>query len=355
MKITEMRAQCLHNPIGLQESNPELSYILKPENHAEAEEGNIHIYQSRYRILAASKKELLYEDNGDLWDSGIIEQQETFGIVYKGKKLTSRQKVYWKVKVWDNEGNDIGWSDIAAWEMGLFKEDWNSKWIGQGDNYDGDKSMAPMFVCDFNVSQSEMEYARLYISGLGIFQAYLNGEKITENLFEPGESDATETVYYVTYDVTEMLRNGDNALGVILGNGQYTNFQFNPVMTNPDGTLHPLHRYQKNDGGFVKPGISGNKKLIAQLEITCKNGERVTAAASGESWRWTEGPVVFQNWYGGEDYDATREIPDWNIPGGCRKDWKPAVIMEAPKGRLMGREFLPINIMEKIPAKNVRR
>lgn len=355
MRIAEMRVQWLHNPIGLQELNPVLSYMLKAENSLEAEEGNIHTCQSRYRILVSSKKELLYEDNGDLWDSGIVEKQETFGIVYRGRKLSSRQKAYWKVKVWDNEGHAFQWSDISSWEMGLFNEDWNAKWIGQGDDYDGNKSAAPMFVCDFMANISNIKHARLYISGLGIFQAYLNGEKITENLFEPGECDATKTVYYVTYDVSEMLRNGDNALGVILGNGQYTNFQFNPVMTKPDGTLHPLHRYQKNDGGFVKPGISGNKKLIAQLEITYKSGERVTAAASGEGWRWTDGPVVFQNWYGGEDYDATREIPDWNIPGGLRNDWKPAVIMEAPKGRLMSREFLPIKIMERIPAKSVRR
>lgn len=355
MRIAEMRVQWLHNPIGLQELNPVLSYMLKPENSLKAEEENIHTCQSRYRILVSSKKELLYEDTGDLWDSGIVEKQETFGIVYKGRKLSSREKAYWKVKVWDNEGHASQWSDISSWEMGLFNEDWNAKWIGQGDDYDGSKSAAPMFVCDFMTNISNIKHARLYISGLGIFQAYLNGEKITENLFEPGECDATKTIYYVTYDVSEMLRNGDNALGVILGNGQYTNFQFNPVMTKPDGTLHPLHRYQKNDGGFVKPGISGNKKLIAQLEITYKNGERVTAAASGEGWRWTEGPVVFQNWYGGEDYDATREIPDWNIPGGLRNDWKPAVIMEAPKGRLMSREFLPIKIMERIPAKSVRR
>ena len=157
--------------------------------------------------------------------------------------------------------------------MGLFSEDWNGEWIGQGDDYDGDKSSSPMFVCDFTADISDIKHARLYISGLGIFQAYLNGEKISENLFEPGESDAAKTVYYVTYDVSEMLINGDNALGVILGNGQYTNFQYNPVMTNPDGTLNPAHRYQKNDGGFIKPGISGNKKLIAQLEITYKNEE----------------------------------------------------------------------------------
>ncbi len=355
MKITNMRVQCLSNPIGIQELNPVLSYTLKPEDLEKTEEGSIHICQSRYRILAASKKELLYDDIGDLWDSGTVEQQETFGIVYRGRKLSSREKAYWKVKVWDNEGHASCWSHISSWEMGLFSEDWNGEWIGQGDDYDGDKSSSPMFVCDFTADISDIKHARLYISGLGIFQAYLNGKKISENLFEPGESDAAKTVYYVTYDVSEMLINGDNALGVILGNGQYTNFQYNPVMTNPDGTLNPAHRYQKNDGGFIKPGISGNKKLIAQLEITYKNGERVTAVSSGKGWRWTEGPVVFQNWYGGEDYDSTKEIQDWNMPGGGRNGWKPAVIMASPKGRLIGREFLPIKIMEKIPAKSVRR
>lgn len=267
IKISKMRVQCLDNPLGIQETNPIFSYMLKAENTTEAMTENVHICQGKYRILAATEKELLNQDKGNLWDSGIVEQQETFGIAYKGEKLCSRKRYYWKVKVWDTAGNDIGWSDIAWWEMGLFEEDWSSKWIGQGDNYAGSREAAPMFVCDFNAKLSDVKHARLYISGLGIFKPYLNGRQITENLFEPGESDATKTVYYVTYDVSEMLREGDNALGVLLGNGQYTNFQFNPVMTYPDGTLHPAHRYQKNDGGFIKPGISGNKKCSGIVNL----------------------------------------------------------------------------------------
>jgi len=108
------------------------------------------------------------------------------------------------------------------------------------------------------------------------------------------------------------------------------------------------------DGLAASPGAATGKIYFTagKIEEAYKNGERVTAVSSGKGWRWTEGPVVFQNWYGGEDYDATKEIQDWNMPRGGRNGWKPAVIMASPKGRLIGREFLPIKIMEKIPAKS---
>ncbi len=349
IRIVEMRVQNLNAPLGIQTGNPVLSYRLEKIKDSGM------FRQGKYRVLAASSPELLREDEADLWDSGIVERQETFGIIYRGKALSAREIVYWKVKVWGRDGSDIGWSDISSWEMGLFPEDWQGEWIGQGEDYKGNKSAAPLFAYDFTAELENMMRARLYISGLGIFQAYLNGSKISDTYFDPGESDATKTVYYAVYDVSTLLREGKNVLGVILGNGQYTNFQINPVMTYPDGTLHPAHRYQKNDGGFVKPGISGNKKLKAQLEITYKSGKSVTAAVSDTDWKWKNGPVVFQNWYGGEDYDATLEIPDWNMPGGIREGWHPAVRMSAPMGKMIAQEFPPIRIMERIPAKSVRK
>lgn len=290
-----------------------------------------------------------------MWDSGVVKGQYPFGIVYGGKALCSRQRFWWKVRAWDQEEHDLGWSELSYWETGLFTEDWSAKWIGQGDGFSGDKAAAPMFACDFQASVCRIRHARLYISGLGLFHASLNGKVLADTLFDPGECDATKTVYYVTYDVTDLLQEGANTLGVLLGNGQYTNFQVNPVMRSSEGTLLEPHRYQKNDGGFVKPGIAGDKKLIAQLEITYENGERRIAAASDENWKWTESPVVFQNWYGGEDYDATAEQPGWDMPDGSRENWKQAVEMKAPDGRLTGREFPPIRIMERFMPEEVRR
>lgn len=355
IKITAMQIQNLDAPLGIQAKRPVMSYRIERMGVPGQEGQKKNIYQSKYRILAATGEDLLDKEYGDLWDSGIVESREAFGIVYQGEKLKSREIIYWKVKVWDQDGNDLGWSGNASWEMGLFEDDWQGQWIGQGEDYAGSKEAAPLFVCDFNAELADMKHARLYISGLGVFQASLNGRRIEETFFDPGECDATETVYYVTYNVSSMLKEGANVLGVVVGNGQYTNFQIDPVMTNPDGTLHPLHRYQKNDGGFVKPGISGNKKLIAQMEITYRDGRRVEAVLSGTDWKWKNGPVVFQNWYGGEDYDATMETKDWDKQDGSRDGWETAVIMDAPTGKLTAREFPPIQIVEKIPAQSVKK
>lgn len=350
MKIVNMRVQHMDSPLGIQTHNPVFDYMLE---RGEQDAGNL--CQGAYRLIVSSDKELLARDIGDLWDSGIVKQKESFNIVYRGKPLLSRSICYWKVKVWDSLGRDHGWSRTDSWEMGLYPHDWRGKWIGQGEDYNGDKSEAPLFACDFSMTFPSMKRARLYISGLGIFKAFLNGEELGGTLFDPGESDAAETVYYVTYDVGFMLRNGQNTLGVILGNGQYTNFQFDPVMTLPDGALSPKRRYQKNDGAYVKPGIAGDKKLIAQLEVTDDSGQWSVAAVSDESWKWSHGPYVFQNWYGGEDYDATAEIPDWNRPGGKRDNWKTAAVMDAPAGKLIAREFPPIQIMQTGKAEKATR
>lgn len=350
MKITTMHVQNMDSPLGIQTHNPVFDYVLEREAQDAAD-----LSQGAYRLLVSAERALLEREEGELWDSGIVRQREPFNIVYRGKPLPSRSVCYWKVKVWDNLGRDLGWSRTSSWEMGLFPQDWRGKWIGQGEDYGGDKSEAPLFACDFDVNLSSVKKARLYISGLGIFKAFLNGQELGETLFDPGESDAAKTVYYVTYDVGSLLRNGQNTLGVILGNGQYTNFQMDPVMTLPDGTLSPKHRYQKNDGAFVKLGIAGDKKLIAQLEIMDGSGRRYTAAVSDERWKWSHGPHVFQNWYGGEDYDATAEVPDWNSPAGDRQGWETAAVMRAPAGKLTAREFPPIKIMQTGSAAKVTK
>lgn len=349
MKIKKLKVQNLYEPLGIQSGHPLFSYLLDTKEKGQ--------YQSAYRILVASSKKLLAQDIGDMWDSGKNNKRENFGIIYKGCQLRSRQKVYWKVMVWDKDGRDIGWSDISEWEMGLLDEsDWQGKWIGQGDDYQGNKSSAPMFTCDFQaINLENMRYARLYISGLGLFTASMNGSELSDTLFDPGESDAGKTVYYVTYDITQFVSNGRNTLGVIVGNGQYTNFIVNPVMTLPDGTEAPEHRYQKNDGKILKPGIYGDKKIIAQAEIFYQDNHTEIVAATDESWKWTESPIVFQNWYGGEDYDATLEQKGWNTPGGSRDHWKQALTMYPPTGRLTAREFLPIKIVERIAPKSIRK
>lgn len=349
MYVKRMMVQGLPSPVGVDTEQPVFSYQLERSSGEEKGGG-----QGACRLLVSSSEKLLAQDRGDLWDSGKMIRGETYGIQYKGRTLLSGQTAYWKVMVWDQNGDCAGWSEISSFETGLRQGDWQAVWIGQGDDYKGDKSTAPLFAGEFFIrDRTAIRRARLYISGLGLYQASLNGRKLADTLFDPGECDATKTVWYVTYDVLDDLREGENVLGVVLGNGQYTNFEVNPVMSLPDGTLCPEHRYQKNDGAFVKPGISGDKKLIAQLELTDRDGRREIVLATDATWRWTDGPVVFQNWYGGEDYDATREVEAWDLPGMDRDEWKPARCMKAPAGLLTAREFPPIRVVEKFAAKSV--
>ena len=258
MRTEDLRVQALKNPLGINE-NPVFSWQLVSDKKDEKNER-----QTAYRILVSESEASLINETGMLWDSGVVKESRCFGILYQGKKLHSAQKAYWKVMVWDGENQASVWSETASFETGLLeREDWKGTWIGQGEDYEN-QELAPVLVGEFEVADLEQVVcARAYISGLGVFLADMNGQKLSDAFFEPGESDATKTVYYVTYDITNQLISGTNFLTITLGNGQYTGYTINPVMVYQDGTKTKFGRYQKNDSCFVKPGICGRKKLIA--------------------------------------------------------------------------------------------
>lgn len=346
MEAADLRVQALKNPLGIN-GNPIFSWRLISEEKNER--------QTAFRILASESEKELACENGTLWDSGIVKERRCFGIFYQGEKLHPSQKIYWKVMVWNAQSQPSQWSKTAWFETGLLeKQDWKGIWIGQGEDYEGSKEAAPVFSGQFKADLEQIESARAYISGLGLFKASVNGQKLSDTFFEPGESDATKTVYYVTYDIKNYLKQGNNFLTVTLGNGQYTGYTIDPVMVLPDGTKSSFGRYQKNDSCFVKPGICGNKKLIAQVEITFIDGTRKVVCASDEGWLWINGPTIFQNWYGGEDYDACREEVLEQLPSEDN-GWKRAERMKSPTGKLMARECPPIRIEERFVAKKVTK
>ena len=351
MKPVGMMTQNMTDPRGLESKTPRFSYLLPLGHRGER--------QTAYQILAASQRELLEEGKADLWDSGKVMEERNYGLPYAGKTLTSRQEVFWKVRVWDEQDQASSFSECARFEMGLLEEDdWRGIWIGQGDDFDGDKSAAPAFRTGFGLQEKNtVKRGRLYISGLGLFQASINGRSVSDHLFEPGESEFNRRVYYVTYDVTDLLQEGENVLGVVLGNGQYVNFAVSPVMKMGDGSLCGKHRYQKDDTIFLKNGICGDKKLIAQVEVTRKDGSVELLAASGESWEMGESPITFQNWYGGEDFDGKKalEMKGWDMSGYDSLGWERAKEMKPPLGKLSAKEFLPIRIWERWQAKSVTR
>ena len=350
MKLTNLMTQNMQDPIGLGHGVPAFSYLLQSDRRGDK--------QTAYQIIAASSRELLEEKKADLWDSGKVRDEQNYAIAYGGLPLYSRQQVFWKARVWDSKDNPSPWSEPAFYEMGLLEEeDWKAVWIGQGDDFYGDKSAAPALAKDFILKdKNTVTKARLYISGLGLFTASVNGKPVSENLYEPGESEFNRRVYYVTYDITSFLQEGRNVIGVLLGNGQYVNFAVDPVMKKGDGTLSPRHRYQKDDTIFLKDGICGDKKLLAQIEFTRTDGTVEIAAASDESWKIGESPVTFQNWYGGEDFDGQKaqRLRGWDTPEADFTGWRNAVRMQPPKGKLSAKEFLPIRIWEHWTAESVK-
>ncbi|WP_262698564.1 MULTISPECIES: glycoside hydrolase family 78 protein [Streptomyces] len=195
----------------------------------------------------------------------------------------------------------------------------------------------PLLADDFTLPQP-VRRARLYIAGLGIYDATVNGEPVGDAVLEPANTDYGERVQYATYDVTGRLRAGTNTLGVALGNG----------MSN---VISTADRYRKLYGNRSDP------KLIARLEVTLADG-RVRTITSGDDWHTVLGPTTSSNWYGGEDYDARREIAHWDQPRGDRRGWRHAVTVEAPgaaghPAALSARETEPIRVVETLTGKEV--
>lgn len=201
---------------------------------------------------------------------------------------------------------------------------YNAKWIGEGDGCK-EHNHAPVLQREFNICFEDYDYVWLHVTGLGLFEAFVNGKKLYDNVyFLPGESNFGKRVYYISTRIDSLVTQGKNSIKIILGNGQYTNFLVNPTMEK-DGVLIEPHRYQKNDGVILHDGIFGEKKAIAVIEgYRAADGKTVKILVSDENWEIVNSPVTFQNWYGGEDFDVTVS-PEF---------YKKAQIMAPPRGEL---------------------
>lgn len=205
---------------------------------------------------------------------------------------------------------------------------YNAKWIGEDSN---NHNHAPMLMQRFNIAE-KCENITLYITGLGLFEVFINGKKVSDVYFAPGESNYGRRVYYEKYHISNLVSMGENEICILLGSGQYANFKVNPTMEK-DGELTEPHRYQKNDGMILHEGIYGEKKAIAVIEQAGK-----VLCVTDESWMSAKSNITFQSWYGGEDFDATKEII-FN---------KKAKIKDAPTDILTQRFFSPIREIERL-------
>lgn len=325
-QVDNLKTDRLSNPIGL-ESAPSLSWqiLSSTENHK----------QSAFQILVASSPGKLEEDQADLWNSGKVISGNSVKTPYGGKELTSGQRAYWKLRIWNQDDHATAYSQPAFWEMGLLNpSDWKGEWISAVEESDSlpPALPSPYFRKEFSIP-GEIISARLYISGIGYYEAYINGEKVGDHVLDPVLTRYDKSVKYVTYDVSEEIRNGQNAIGVVLGNGWY-------------------NQHTKTVWDFETAPWRASPSLICQLEIIDKNGQS-HLIKSDESWSVSSnGPIIFNSIYNGETYDARQELGPWNEAGYQESDWKSAIAVSGPGGKLSSQVMPPIRVTGQIEAEN---
>jgi alpha-L-rhamnosidase len=298
--------------------------------------------QTAYQIIVASSPEKLTPEKADLWNTGQISGSATAQIEYAGKTLVSRQVCFWKVRSWDKNKIAGPWSTVAKWEIGLLnKTEWKGDWIGYDlDNMGKGKVYhlppAPYLRKEVNV-KSGIKKARLYVTALGLYEFSINGKKVGDAFLTPGWTDYDQRVYYQTYDVTDQVKPGNNALASQLSYGWYAGYLgYALLVGNP----------------VVRTFYGKVPVLKAQLEVEYANGKTETFATSPE-WKVNHGALTESDLLNGETYDARKEWNNWNKTGFNDKDWKNAeVYPDKADRKIQVYPGPPVRITQTLPVKS---
>jgi alpha-L-rhamnosidase len=285
---------------------------------------------------------MLAPEKSDVWDSGKVQDSHPFNVSFAGRPLKSGERCFWTVKVWDRAGRDSAWSKPALFEMGLLSPaDWVGRWINDGKSnptHDADfykDDPAPLFRKRFEVSKP-VKTARLYIAGLGYYEAHLNGSRVGDHVLDPGWTKFGTRVYYSVYDVGKQLQPGANCLGVTLGNGWY-----NPLPMKLFGAFNLRQHLDV-----------GRPRFIAQLKVEFEDGTSETIA-SDRNWKVGESEILFNNVYLGERVDARKESVGWSSPAFDDRTWKAPRFAEEPIGDLEAQPQPPIKVTGHLKAVKV--
>lgn len=345
--VTRLTCEMADKPLALVERVPHFGWQMSGENGT---------MQSAYSIEVYAKS--VDGTKQMMWESGVVTSTQSQHIVYEGKQLEPMVRYFWRVQVWDKDGQSSAWSQESEFRLAPETTFFDAKWIGaitnedshfpEGRIYEGTRlknameqwsevdSLAWRSICirkDFTALKRIAD-ATVYICGLGHYELTLNGRKVGDAEFAPLISDYDKTVYYNTYDVTDFLKTGENAVGVMLGNGFYN------VMGGG--------RYRKLQVAFGAP------TLLFQLVINYADGTSEVIKSDAD-WKYDLSPITFNTIYGGEDYDARLEQDGWNLSGFNDSKWKLVVLQEGPKGQLCPQQAQAVKIMERYDVKKVHK
>lgn len=329
------------NPVGV--SLSEITFSWEPQSNVR------NAFQTGYRIGVSSSMDNLIKNRFDVWDSRRVESNKSVQIPYGGAtSLKPATKYYWKVMVWGAKRGGSRWSEPATFVTALSnKADWkNARWIGLEEmpeeervvpgihnlgnpkfqNKLNKRAQVPYFRKDLTLRKTVRE-AYLFISGLGHYEAYINGNKVGDHFLAPGWTDYDKRVLYNVYDVSKLLNAGRNSLSTIVGNG-----------------FHYINRER-----YLKLGIAfGYPKMIARLKVVYDDGTEENIVTD-KTWRATPSPITFSSIYGGEDHNALREQNGWNKREFNASWWSFANEVKAPAGELHPETDYPVRLFESFP------
>lgn len=321
--VYDLSCEYRKNPIGIDISNPRLSWKLKSEKD--------NIQQTAYEIRVADNKNDLYNNKNLIWSSGKVNTSQSILIDYNGPSLESGQRVYWQVRVWDQNNKKGPWSEVAFWESGIMdKSAWNkASWISAQNEGKIEKSLPSQYYRKEFTLNKKIKRARIYSTALGVYMLYINGKRIGDDYFAPGWTSYNKRIQYQTYDITNILSK-DNAIGVIVGDGWYR------------GRL----AWQN------KRAIYGNRLgFIACIDIEY-NDNTSEKFYTDSTWKYSYGPIISSDIYNGEVYDYNKELTGWNVYGYDETKWQNVDILNNQKNHLIATVTdLPREIMELSPEK----
>ncbi|NSW52413.1 MAG: family 78 glycoside hydrolase catalytic domain [Anaerolineae bacterium] len=320
-RLTGMRCKYLENPLGIGLEPPFFSWRMESDRTGAA--------QTAYQLQVTKT------DSFDtlIWDIGWVAQGRSDHIVYQGEPLTSMTCYYWRVRVKDENGSVSGWSETARFETGLALQDWSAMWVEPEGEINPKAFQPASYLRKEFESVGVIARARLYVTAHGLYEVYLNGQRVGDQLFTPGNTDVVHRLQYQVYDVTGLLQTGTNCIGTILGDGWYRGAINVASLRNAHGE---------------------KVALLVQLVITDVDG-MTRIIASDESWKTSTGPIIKSDPKQGEVYDARMEMPGWNTTNFNDDRWRHVHPAEFGYNNLIPSESVPVRKKEMLlPTKILR-
>ena len=320
LRVVGLRTEYKENPLGIDVRSPRLSWRIEAAGRG--------VVQTAYEVRVARSESGLQSKGGLVWGSGKVASDESVQRPYEGPALRSGERYSWQVRAWDGSGKPSAWSAPAWWEMGLLSPaDWKASWIEPGLPEDVTKSgPVPMLRREFKLGRA-VARARAYVTSHGLYEMYLNGHRVGDAFFTPGWTSYNKRLQYQTYDVTALLKTGDNAVGVQLGNGWYR------------GNL---------PGGIDRRNVYGERlALLLQVEISYTDG-RKELIGTDQGWKAATGPILMSEIYHGETYDARLEKPGWTAPGFDDREWSAVQVVSHRTDDLVASAGPPVRRIQEL-------